>query len=157
MQKIHLFTDGSVNPQHKMGCGAYLATLDLKEASPVIHTQLFQNTSSTQLELKTLLWALDEIKISNQPIVIYTDSQNIISLLHRQEKLENNQYQSKNGKLLKNHQLYKTFYQKQQEYSFEIVKLQGHLPTAQKNQIDILFNQVDKASRKAMRKVINLL
>jgi len=60
-EQIYLFTDGSVNPQSKIGFGAYLFLNKLEffslELEKKIKIQKFVNTSSTKLELETLLWA----------------------------------------------------------------------------------------------------
>ena len=66
MKKIKLFTDSSVNPQEKVGFGAYLKIIDenisFEDMKKHIKTKRFEDTSSTKLELQTLLWALDELK-----------------------------------------------------------------------------------------------
>ena len=105
MDKLILLTDGSVNTQSKIGYGAYLLVDSLD--SPIdslkknVRVRRFENTSSTKLELQTLLWALEDIKTSFKRITVYTDSQNIIGLAGRRERFENNNYRSKKNKLLK--------------------------------------------------------
>ncbi|MGE0050982.1 MAG: RNase H family protein [Arcobacter sp.] len=83
MKNIKLFTDSSVNPQEKIGFGSFLIIEDEKmtfeNLKKTIKTKKFENTSSTKLELQTLLWALAEIKNKNSLIEIYTDCQNIIN------------------------------------------------------------------------------
>jgi len=65
MKPIHLFTDASVNNQLKIGFGAYLAVENLSNASDdllkSVQLRRFDNTSSTKLELQTLLWAIQEL------------------------------------------------------------------------------------------------
>ena len=60
-----LFTDGSVNTQSKIGYGAYLAVsesgLSLDSLRECVKVMRFEHTSSTKLELQTLLWALGDI------------------------------------------------------------------------------------------------
>ena len=61
MNKIKLFCDGSVNPQKKIGYGAYFLYTDidtLESSKKKIQTKKFIDTSSTKLELEVLLWAL---------------------------------------------------------------------------------------------------
>ena len=107
--KILLFTDGSVNSKLRVGYGAYLAFSENQQSrSSRIKLKLFADTSSSKLELQTLLWALSEICAPE--VNLYTDSQNIIGLTSRRKKLEENDYYAKNGKLLKNHELYKQLY-----------------------------------------------
>ena len=145
-----LFTDGSVNTRLRVGYGAYLAFAEGQEPLPR-HIQLkqFVDTSSTQLELQTLLWALSEISASE--VVAYTDSQNIIGLNSRRKKIEKNNYYAKNGKLLNNHELYKQFYQINDKLNISFTKIRGHTTSAQKSDVDQIFSLVDRASRNALR------
>jgi len=156
MNKLKLFTDGSVNTKSKIGYGAYLfiSEYDVSVHSLQKHVQVkqFEETSSTKLELQTLLWALDEIVTGENKVTIYTDSQNIVSLLERRERLEENKYSSKKNKLIKNHQLYKEFYKISDKINLEIIKVQGHKKSSQKGEIDQYFTLVDRASRNALRK-----
>jgi ribonuclease HI len=153
--KLILLTDGSVNAQSKIGYGAYLAVselgLSLDELRTRVKVKRFEQTSSTKLELQTLLWALSEIKTSGCKLTVYTDSQNIIGLPGRREQLEQNDYRSNKNKLLDNYELYQQFYRLIDLLDCELVKVRGHQASKQKNEIDQLFTLVDRASRKALR------
>lgn len=154
MNTIKLFCDGSVNPQKKIGYGAYFVYADIEtieSAKEKIQTKKFIDTSSTKLELEVLLWALADIELSGKEIFIYTDCQNILGLENRREKLELNDYKSSKGKLLNNHELYKQFYKKVDTLNCEFIKVKGHKPSKQKDLIDDLFTLVDKGSRNALR------
>ena len=154
MKKIKLFTDSSVNPQDKVGFGAYLhlknKDISFEEMKKDIKTKRFEDTSSTKLELQTLLWSLEEIN-ENIIIEVYTDCQNIIGLQDRKEKLEKNNFYSSSGKLMNNHELYKKFYEKLDELNLILIKVKGHKKNSLKDEIDTIFNLVDKASRNALR------
>lgn len=154
MIKIKLFTDSSVNPQEKIGFGAYLRITDesvpLLEMKKGIKTKKFIDTSSTKLELQTLIWALDEIEKASL-IEVYTDCQNIIGLENRRKKLESNDYKSSKGKLMNNHDLYKLFFEKIDKLNLIFIKVKGHKKSSLKDEIDNIFNLVDKASRNALR------
>lgn len=153
--RLLLFTDGSVNTQSKMGVGAYLAISDLshdfRKMSGQVRIKQFENTSSSKLELQTFLWAIDEIDASE--ITAYTDSQNIISLPSRRQRFENLNYHSKSGKQLKNHNLYRSFFELTDQVNLTLIKVSGHLPGSQKDKIDNIFKLVDRASRNAQRDV----
>jgi ribonuclease HI len=153
METVMLFTDGSVNTQTKVGFGAYFSIIEkeFEIDSLIVNVKRFDNTSSTKLELQTLLWALNEIKVLNRKIDVYTDSQNIVRLIDRQDKLEKNNYRSKKNKLLNNYKLYQEFYKLTDKLNCEFHKVRGHLKSNQKDNIDKLFTLVDKASRKALR------
>ncbi|WP_321779496.1 ribonuclease HI [Sulfurimonas sp.] len=156
--QIYLFTDGSVNPQSAIGCGAYLL-LDKLEFSfaqleKEIKIKKFDNTSSTKLELETLLWALNDVSLKKFKIVIYTDCQNIIGLKDRRERFERNNYMTSKGVLIKNHKLYKDFFKNLDILDCEFIKVKGHKKASAKNEIDEIFTLVDRATRKALRKTI---
>ncbi len=152
MKKIKLFTDSSVNPQEKIGFGAYLLLDNETELfEDDIKIKRFENTSSTKLELQTLLWALDEITDKNAIIEVYTDCQNIIGLQNRRDKLERNHFFTSSGKLINNYELYKDFYEKLDELTLSFIKVKGHKKNSLKDEIDTIFNLVDKASRSALR------
>lgn len=159
-KRIELFTDSSVNSQTKIGFAAYLQrddkSISLEALKNIIKIKKFENSSSTKLELQSFLWALDEIKeqkkdILDYEIVVYTDCQNIISLKTRKERLEKNNYHSSTGKLISNHDLYIKFYEEIDKLDISFVKVKGHKKTILKDEIDNIFNLVDKASRNALR------
>ncbi|WP_319503506.1 RNase H family protein [uncultured Draconibacterium sp.] len=155
MDKLYLFTDGSVHVQSKVGYGACLVLdeneMDTENLKQRIQTKRFENTSSTRLELQTLLWALSEIEKNDIKVLVYTDSQNIAQLVDRRARLEENNFCSKGGKLLKNADLYKQFYELFDSLNCKIIKVKGHQPTRVKDHIERIFSLVDKASRSALR------
>ena len=157
MKKILLFCDGSVNPQKKIGFGAYFI-YDANLVNQDIKIKRFEDTSSTKLELEVLLWALNDLKYKKEELVIYTDCQNILGLERRREKLELNNYKTSTGKVVKNNELYKSFYKMTDNIKvntkFTFIKVEGHKKSSQKDDIDKLFNLVDKASRRALREYL---
>jgi len=148
MSGIKLFCDGSVNPQSKIGFGAYFIYDEILEDQNIF-VKKFENTSSTKLELEVLLWALEDL--GELEVTVYTDCQNILQLEKRKEKLFKNDFLTSSGKKVKNEELYKKFYSEMQKLNLNFVKIKGHKKTALKDDIDKLFNLVDKASRKALR------
>jgi ribonuclease HI len=151
--RLILLTDGSVNPKRGVGFGAYLAFTKAPEhiddLSDLIKVKRFEDTSSTKLELQTLLWALSEI--SEREVVSYTDSQNIPGLLSRKDRLVANRYCSKNGRRIRNHALYKAFFESTEQFDIQFHLLSGHMPSRCKHRIDEMFSLVDRAARNALR------
>ena len=152
---MKLFTDGSVNPQLKVGYGAYLFVTDENTVlQSSVKTKRFEQTSSTKLELQTLLWALSDILAlgySNPKVMVYTDSQNIIGLPRRHERFEKNDYMTKANKRIANYTLYMEFYRVTACLECEFIKVKGHKKSYQKDEIDRIFTFVDRASRLALR------
>ncbi len=152
MSPLLVFTDGSVNAQTHIGYGAYVVVENKDALSPTIKVKEFEDTSSTKLELQTLLWALEEVKGLGREIIVYTDSQNIIGLPKRRERFEKNSFLTTKKMLIGNHLLYKAFYKMMDELEFSLVKVKGHKLSSDKDEIDRLFTLVDRASREALRK-----
>ena len=161
MTELMLFTDGSVDTLSNIGYGAYLTVsetcLSLDSLKLNVKVKRFEHTSSTKLELQTLLWALNEIKAFEGKIIVYTDSQNIVDLKRRRGRLEQNDYRSKKNRRLNNYELYKNFYRITDELDCKFVKVRGHKVAKQKDDLDKIFTLVDRASRKALRKDKTLL
>ncbi len=158
-QKQLLFTDGSVNPQQNIGFGAYLHVkeddvYDLA-LNKSIKVKRFDATSSTKLELETLLWALENIKFDDEELIVFTDCQNILGLPLRREKFEKSNYLTKKNKKIANHELYKKFYKITDRINCQFFKVKGHKPKNNKDNIDKFFTLVDKASRNALRECLS--
>jgi ribonuclease HI len=158
MDKLMLFTDGSVHAQSKIGFGAYLAVYEnmpiLDELKSEVRVKRFESTSSTKLELQTLLWAISELQISGRKLIVHTDSQNMMGLPGRRARFEEHGYFSNKGKLINHHELYQDFYAMMDQIDYELIKIKGHKPSDHKDEIDRFFTMVDRASRNALRAII---
>ncbi len=155
MARILLFTDGSVHVQSGIGYGAFLFVSEIEESveklKKDVQTKRFDLTSSTKLELQTLLWALSGLQETTNEIIVFSDSQNISGLLARRERLERNNFKSKTNKRLTNADLYMQFFSIINLLDVQFVKVKGHKSSREKNKIDQIFTLVDRASRQALR------
>lgn len=161
MHRIHIFTDGSVDSKSKIGYGAYLFVSDLcqdvSKLRDAVMIKRFDQTSSTKLELQTVLWAINEavaFKGKDFSFSIYTDCQNIIDLPNRRTRLEASDYYSTKNKRLNNYELYEEFYLLISDLQCDFFKVIGHQASRKKDKIDKLFELVDRSSRKALRESI---
>jgi len=156
MDELILLTDASVDIQSRVGYGAYLRISDNENSMESLKTRVkvkrFNDTSSTKLELQTLLWALGNVGGSAKKVTVYTDSQNIVSLPGRRKELEKNNYRSKRNRPLNNRELYQEFYRVTDQLNCIIVKVRGHRVSSQKDDMDRLFTLVDRGSRNALRR-----
>jgi ribonuclease HI len=162
-----LFTDVSLNPQQKFGFGGYLLIpcLSLQtspdeikraEISAQVRLREFTETSSTKLEIQTVLWALEDYRADKgaEPgrLQIYTDSQCVAGLLGRRAGLEKSAFVARrSGKILENAPLYCSFYADYDELEFELIKVVGHSCAASHNTIERIFSYVDKEVRRALK------
>lgn len=151
---VRLFCDGSVNAHTHVGIGAYVMVPENSTQDEALHVKLkaFHETSSTKLELQTLLWAVEEVRGMSDEIVIYTDSQNIITLPSRKERFERMGYATHHKKIHEHAELYQAFYRVMEEVNCSLVKVKGHKRECDKDAMDRYFTLVDRASREALRK-----
>jgi len=164
-----LFTDVSLDTGHKCGIGAYLFIpvsffrkknqgISREDITEKLKIRRFENTSSTRLEVQTVLWALDEIekivpKYSPMSLHLYTDSQCVAGLLGRRSRLYSCDFISKKtGQLLKNADLYRTFYEFNDKMEFSIIKVSGHKPASSRDIVHHIFACVDQEARKALKR-----
>lgn len=168
IKDLALFTDVSVSPGLKLGVGAYvMVPASLLEASSgvigkpditgQIKVQRFEDTSSTRLELQTVLWALTENRNGlHGSLTIYSDSQCVSGLLKRKPRLIAEGFLSKKtNRQLGNASLYRTFYELHDELNFHVVKVEGHSRSRSPDTAHRIFSFVDKEARKALKLWLN--
>lgn len=160
MNRLKIFIDGSVDPKTRTGFGAALFISPLLTSQPLpslenlkprVKTCQFENTSSTRLELQTLLWALNHIDKPDTKIDIYTDCQNLLGLHARRGRLEKNNYLSSKNQCLQDADLYQQYFQLCDQFEVKLIKVDGHKTSLLRDENDHLFALVDKACRKALR------
>lgn len=168
MDRFALFTDVSLNPELKAGVGAYLLVpvslieesphrIEKSEAARRLVVKRFESTSSTRLEVQTVLWALEgyrnERKVAGPgKLHVYSDSQCVAGLLRRRPVLEGNDFLGhRTHQPLKNGPLYQRFYEFHDELSFEVLKAAGHSRSCSQDPVHRLFSFVDKKVREELK------
>ena len=169
MNSFALFTDASFDPRHRRGVGAYLLVpVSFLEAQPGrimradvarrLKVRRFENTSSSRIEVQTVIWALDEIQKttlehSRMKLKIYTESQCVAGLPGRQSKLSACDFMSqKTGKSLRNADLYRAFYESHDNIGFSVIKVAGHMRASLRDTVHHIFAYVDQEARKALKR-----
>jgi ribonuclease HI len=168
MNSYALFSDVSLSPIQKLGIGAYLIipystlatapdSLETLKITERIVMKKFKNTSSTELEVKTVLWALadykDTLHTSGQDILtVYSDSQCISGLMKRRSGLVHTDFHGKkSNRLLKNASLYRMFYGLLDEIDFKVVKVRGHSRSDSHDTVHRIFSIVDRKVRHELK------
>jgi ribonuclease HI len=168
MKSFALFTDASLNPKLHLGVGAFLVvpavyleqpveSIEASAVSELVRIQRFEETSSTALEVRTALWALEEYRAGLHDagpaqVRLYCDSQCIAGLPGRRVGLEADAYVSRAADCpLHNAPLYRAFYKLQDQLGFEIIKVAGHTRTAARDTVHRIFACIDKEARKKLR------
>ena len=163
-----LFTDVSLDPRLKLGVGASLVIpaaflkrqpegIEKSEVAAQVVVLRFEETSSTKLEVQTVVWALEEYR--NSPaapgagnLLVYTDSQCVAGLLSRRPRLERTGFvSSRTHGPLRNAALYRMFYELSDQLGFEVIKVEGHTRTSSRVAVDHIFSIVDKEARKTLK------
>ncbi len=164
MKDIALFTDVSVDPDLRVGVGVHLAMpmqlletssfhIDNTEAAARIKVRRFEDTTSTKLELQTVLWAIQEQRKGIKgKLRVFTDSQSVSGLFKRRARLVAEDFLSRrSGRPLKNASLYRSFFELHDTLDFEIIKVEGHTKARARDTVSRIFAIVDKKARKALR------
>jgi ribonuclease HI len=159
-----LFTDVSVSPSLKLGVGAYVmipalfleassGIIEISNIPELIKLRRFEGTSSTRLELQTVLWALTENHRELQgSLTIYSDSQCVSGLLKRKSRLMAGGFLSNKTNLqLGNASFYRTFYEFHDKLCFQVIKVDGHSGSRAYDIAHRIFSFVDKEARKALK------
>jgi ribonuclease HI len=164
---LALFTDVSVDPRRKVGIGGYLLVpssfletepqhIDRDELAGRLIMKTFSDTSSTRLEVQTVLWALensseDLARSARGDLRIYTDSQCVAGLLGRRDALTESAFIAKrSGRLLTNSILYNAFYATYDQLGFQLIKIRGHSRACTHDAVRLIFSIVDRQVRKAL-------
>jgi ribonuclease HI len=158
-----------------VGVGGYLVlsqSLIDAPSSPITISKLkdtlalkrFEGTSSTKLEVQTVLWALEQyclvssISSVSDKLHIYTDSQCVEGLLLRRTRLESSGFRSKGGnRPLKNAALYRKYYEFHDRLKFQVTKVAGHTPARSRDTAQHVFSFIDRNVRLALKSWINQL
>jgi predicted GIY-YIG superfamily endonuclease/ribonuclease HI len=169
MNNYALFTDASLNPGLKVGVGGHLIVpgsftetpsnlINISDLEENLVLRRFEDTSSTRLEVQTVLWALEEYCIvSGSPsapgkLHIYSDSQCVEGLLPRRARLESRGFHCRGGnRLLKNAPLYGKYYAFHDRLKFEVTKVTGHTRSRSRNTVERIFSFIDQKVRKALK------
>lgn len=168
MNRFALFTDVSLNPRRGLGVGACLLVpasfldtapdaIDKAEISARLRFRRFAETSSTQLEVQTVLWAVEMYRaeiggLSAGRLQVYSDSQCVVGLQGRRAGLEAEDYVAKgSGRLLANASLYRAFFAAHDALRFELNKVAGHSRANSHGSVERIFSYVDKDVRRALK------
>jgi len=171
MNSFALFTDASLNPKLHLGAGACIVvpaavleqpaeSIEASAMVELLRIQRFEDTSSTALEVRTVLWALEEYRMKLRDFApaqlrLYCDSQCVAGLPGRRAALEAASYVSRAaGRPLKNAPLYRAFYELHDQLGFNIIKVAGHTRPAARDTVHRIFAYVDKEVRRALRSML---
>ena len=148
-QSITIFTDGSCHAQLKTGGWASIIIIDSHKT--VLQGSTLKTTHQ-RMELTAVLEALRYLQrdgMIEQEISVYSDSQYVVDLLKRKDRLMSSNYQTKKFKPIRNPDLVKELIGFMNLPNIRFVKVKSH---QRLTDIESKLNrEVDVLSRKNMR------
>lgn len=167
-----IFTDAATSAKSEIAIGAILLLenglvnqyanysdeeLYTRISERVIYRK-YSSRKSTASEIKTVIDALqllEENPATDLKVEIYTDCQSLCDLLtRRKEKLEQNNFITRSGKVHPNAELYKELFVMSNKFCISVFKIKGH--TSMHHRLTLpekIFAIIDKLSRKELRTI----
>ena len=145
---IEIYTDGSCNPKENIG--AWAAILEIDGESVTIKG-FTKNTTHNRMELLAVINALDYLKqndLEKRPVVVFTDSQYVEKIKERATKIEQQQYQTKAGKEIRNADLVEILIKQLDSGDITFKKVKAHQKAGEKPNLN---REVDKIARRLVR------
>jgi ribonuclease HI len=148
-ESITIFTDGSCHTQSKVGGWASILFIESKKI--ILEGNAFETTHQ-RMELTAVLESLKYLvnrhKIQEQ-IFVYSDSQYVVDLLQRKERLMLSHYRTKKLKPIRNTDLVQELIGFMAYKNIRFLKIKSHQSLS--NLESVLNREVDVLSRKNMR------
>jgi ribonuclease HI len=151
-QLTEIYTDGSCHTQKRIG--AWVAIV-LTGTEKKILSGIVENTTHNRMELLAVIKALEFVKNThpgNHPITVFSDSQYVIKLSDREEKLLSRNFQSSKGIGIQNADLVTQLLALFSTLPVELIKVKAHLRKTGTENYNI---EADKLSRKMVREASN--
>jgi ribonuclease HI len=149
---IELYTDGSCHTQKRIG--AWVALLLMGEERLILKG-LEKDTTHNRMEVLAVLEAFEFLiteKIDFASVRVYSDSQYVVEICERKEKLKQKNYLTKEGLSIQNADLIKSLVGIIESYPVTFVKVKAH----QKKSDSVNYNrEVDILVRTYLRQAIN--
>lgn len=152
LPSITIYTDGSCHTQ--LSIGAWASVILFNDDKKIL-TGTAIDTTHQRMELMAAIEALNYVQ-SQFPEVAHinlvSDSQYVIGLQARRQKLEAANYNSKQGEPIQNADLVQMLYQLSTNLILTFTKVKAHL---KKTGLDDFNIEVDKLCRKLVREMVN--
>jgi ribonuclease HI len=147
-----VYTDGSCHTQLKVG--AWVAIVLAGNEKHTISGTV-TDTTNNAMELTAVIKAIEYIREKHpgiNSVEMVADSQYVIGLTARREKLIAVDFTSKKGKELPNTALVKQFLNHTQSGNIQFIKIKAHQKTSE---LTIYNIEADKLARKLVRDAVN--
>lgn len=153
---IKIFTDGSCNPTFNNGAWAAIIFIGKEKIHLAGESN---NTNHQRMELMAVINSIEFVnkKFGDLPLEIYTDSQYVVGITDRMDKLMKNKFITKKGALLHNSDLIESLIVQIKSHTIKFFKVKAHQKTETGLINDVEINiikyniEVDKIVRKMVR------
>ena len=157
---IKIFTDGSCNPKYNIGTWAAILLYDNEK---IKLTGESIDTTHQRMELLAVIKSIEYIdeKFDKATLVIYTDSQYVVRIADRKDKLLKNKFITKKGDLLHNSYLIEALIRQIETHTIEFIKVKAHQKPVPDEKTGLEINainyniEVDKLARNRLRDIVN--
>ncbi len=149
-QIIKIYSDGSCHTQLLIGAWAAIVFIGDKKMILKDHEI---DTTHNRMELIAVIKAIeyiDSVGLNNELIGIYSDSQYVVNLTGRKERLKRNNFITKKGTEIQNVDLIKKFIDQIETHKLEFVKVKAHQKDG-----DAINREVDLLVRQLVRQKVN--
>lgn len=146
---IEIYTDGSCHTQLLVGAWAAIVFIDSEK---ILFQGTDSNTTHNRMELLAVIEAVNYVEkkyLFNRKMLVYSDSQYVVNLLTRKEKLKARNFITNRGTPIQNADLVTRLIKQIESHNLEFVKVKAH----QKNG-DKWNREVDFLVRKLVREQI---
>jgi ribonuclease HI len=148
-ESIAIYTDGSCHTQLKSGGWAAILFIDQQK---IVLEGKDENTTHHRMELMAVIRSLEYTKVNKllqEPINIYSDSQYVVDLVKRKERLTSANFLTKKLTAIRNADLVQELISYMEHPNIKFIKIKAHQKLS--NIEAILNREVDFLSRKKMR------
>ena len=149
---ITIYTDGSCHTQLKIG--AWAAVILIANDKKIL-TGTVINTTHQRMELTAVIEALSYVQHHFAGVIninLVTDSQYVVGLPGRMQKLQSANFITKQGQPIQNADLVQQLYKLSESFNIDFIKIQAHLKKKSEADYNI---EVDKLCRKLVREHVS--
>ncbi len=158
--EIRIFTDGSCNPAYNIGAWAAILLYDNEKIQLTGETP---DTTHQRMELLAVIKSIEFIdeKFDKVSLAIFTDSQYVVRITDRKDKLMKNKFITKKGALLHNSDLIEVLIRQIETHTIEFIKVKAHQKPVPDEKTGLEINainyniEVDKLARNRLRDIVN--
>ncbi len=151
---IEIYTDGSCNPQHKIGAWAAILLINNDE---IIINGVESDTTHNRMELLSAVKSFEYIrnKFPDAGLIrIHSDSQYLVNLIGKKNRFENNNFLTRAGNDIRNIDLVKMVIDFAGALNIEFIKVPAH---GKKREGTNYNRKVDMLARKLVREQVGKL